>query len=179
MESLHDENCAGCKVIVSSRVGSQQDRVGTVEIVRPLSLVVDGVEYSRQTGMEWVAQNPKSAIRVPREGEVQAITEREERCSLIRETISKLQKAQDRLSGLMNDVDCDQASYLYTSADGFLDLVQDIADEIDWARNTVLPSPKQKALAELAAAVAGGNITPERGAAIRVVLEQAPDQWRP
>ena len=34
------------------------------------------------------------------------------------------------------------------------------------------PSLKEQALSEVAAAIAGGNITPERGATIRLALEQ-------
>ena len=37
------------------------------------------------------------------------------------------------------------------------------------------PSLKEQALSEVAAAVAGGNITPERGAKIRLALEQLND----
>jgi hypothetical protein len=37
------------------------------------------------------------------------------------------------------------------------------------------PSLKEQALNEVVAAVAGGNITPERGATIRLALEQLPD----
>ena len=42
-------------------------------------------------------------------------------------------------------------------------------------RRPKLPSLKEQALSEVAAAVAGGNITPERGAKIRLALEQLND----
>lgn len=43
------------------------------------------------------------------------------------------------------------------------------------ARRPKPPSLKKQALSEVAAAVAGGNITPERGATIRLALEQLND----
>ena len=43
------------------------------------------------------------------------------------------------------------------------------------ARRPKPPSLKKQALSEVAAAVAGGNITPERGAKIRLALEQLND----
>jgi hypothetical protein len=43
------------------------------------------------------------------------------------------------------------------------------------ARRPKPPSLKEQALSEVAAAVAGGNITPERGAKIRLALEQLND----
>jgi hypothetical protein len=43
------------------------------------------------------------------------------------------------------------------------------------ARRPKPPSLKKHALSEVAAAVAGGNITPERGAIIRVALEALPE----
>lgn len=43
------------------------------------------------------------------------------------------------------------------------------------ARRPKPPSLKKQALTELAGAVAGGNITPERGAIIRLALEQLND----
>ena len=47
-----------------------------------------------------------------------------------------------------------------------------------WLRNARRPKPlslKEQALSELAAAVAAGDITPERGATIRLALETLPD----
>jgi hypothetical protein len=43
------------------------------------------------------------------------------------------------------------------------------------ARRPKPPSLKKQALSEVVAAVAGGNITPERGATIRLALEALPD----
>jgi hypothetical protein len=43
------------------------------------------------------------------------------------------------------------------------------------ARRPKPPSLKERALSETAAAVAGGNITPERGAIIRLALEELPN----
>ena len=43
------------------------------------------------------------------------------------------------------------------------------------ARRPKPPTLKTQALSEVAAAVAGGNITPERGATIRLALEALPD----
>ena len=43
------------------------------------------------------------------------------------------------------------------------------------ARRPKPPSLKERALSEIADAVAGGNITPERGATIRLALEALPD----
>lgn len=52
-------------------------------------------------------------------------------------------------------------------------------DELLWGllrfRKPKPPSLKERALSEVAAAVAGGNITPERGATIRLALEALPD----
>ena len=43
------------------------------------------------------------------------------------------------------------------------------------ARRPKPPTLKKQALSEVAAAVAGGNITPERGATIRLALEALPN----
>ena len=51
----------------------------------------------------------------------------------------------------------------------------DTIDSLRTARRPKPPSLKAQALSEVAAAVAGGNITPERGAKIRLALEQLND----
>lgn len=43
-----------------------------------------------------------------------------------------------------------------------------------YARRPNPPTLKEQALSEVASAVAGGNITPERGAIIRLALEKLP-----
>ena len=50
-----------------------------------------------------------------------------------------------------------------------------MAAELRAARRPNPPSLKKQALSEVAAAVVGGNITPERGATIRLALEQLDD----
>ena len=55
----------------------------------------------------------------------------------------------------------------------FIDL--DGHDSLRAARRPKPPSLKERALSEVAGAVAGGNITPERGALIRLALEQLDD----
>jgi len=49
------------------------------------------------------------------------------------------------------------------------------AKELRAARRPKPPSLKKRALSEVAAAIASGNITPERGATIRLALEQLDD----
>lgn len=51
----------------------------------------------------------------------------------------------------------------------------DYASMLHLDRRYTTQSLKEKALSEVAAAVAGGNITPERGATIRLALEQLND----
>lgn len=46
-----------------------------------------------------------------------------------------------------------------------------LAEPLRWSRRPKPPNLKEKALSELAAAVAAGDITPERGATIRLALE--------
>jgi len=48
-------------------------------------------------------------------------------------------------------------------------------DELRAARRPKPPSLKERALSEIADAVAEGNITPERGATIRLALEALPN----
>jgi hypothetical protein len=48
-------------------------------------------------------------------------------------------------------------------------------DELRAARRPKLPSLKERALSEIADAVAEGNMTPERGATIRLALEALPN----
>jgi hypothetical protein len=50
-----------------------------------------------------------------------------------------------------------------------------VSRELRDARRPKPPSLKKQALDEVVAAVAGGNIMPERGATIRLALEQLPD----
>ena len=52
--------------------------------------------------------------------------------------------------------------------------LEDVKEFSDFRRPEP-PSLKEQALSELAGAVAGGNITPERGALIRLALEQLDD----
>ena len=49
------------------------------------------------------------------------------------------------------------------------------AKELRAARRPKPPSLKKRALSEVAAAIASGNMTPERGATIRLALEQLDD----
>ena len=51
----------------------------------------------------------------------------------------------------------------------------DVISKLRAARRPKPPSLKERALSETAAAVAGGNITPERGAIIRLALKALPN----
>ena len=50
-----------------------------------------------------------------------------------------------------------------------------LCSDLRAARRPKPPSLKERALSEVAAAIAGGNITPKRGATIRLALEQLDD----
>ena len=49
------------------------------------------------------------------------------------------------------------------------------SDDLHAARRPSLQTLKEQALSEVAAALAGGSITPEQGATIRLALEALPD----
>jgi hypothetical protein len=97
--------------------------------------------------------------------------------SMVTGTHDLMSITRDRLNNVMDQSAQWGADTELEACCGALDELNDgfWSERLRVARRPKPPSLKEQALSEVAAAVAGGNITPERGATIRRALEALDD----